>query len=244
MRFNIFLGGLIALTSAEGVFARFLADSAPVTTLNRLHAERQATPTPTASSRTRTTLTPDPWECITENITQYFDVPQPTGNVIDAIGSYAGEVNKECLATAEGYERLSCVITDPKLWCGFTTAAPADILSSYSTYVSEVVSFWTAKSSTMSILATSCPVAWGRPNMADQEWLRIATAHAECYLTAHLQTQSQTVTTAPTATAVDASTSSITTTTTKSEAGILCHRQGLDIITLISVGLAVLANAA
>ncbi len=242
MRFNVFVRGLATLTLATGVSARFLADSAPMTALNRLHAEREATPTPTALSRTRTTLTPDPWQCITENITQYFDVPQPTGNVVDAIGSYAGEVNKECLATAVGYERLSCVITDPKLWCGFTTAAPADVLSSYSTYVSEVVSFWTAKSSTMSILSTSCPVAWGRPNMADKEWLRIATAHADCYLAAHLQ--AQTVTTAPTASAVDATTSSITTTTTKSEAGVFCRHQGLDMIVLISAGLAILVNAA
>ena len=117
----------------------------------------------------------------------------------------------------EGYERLSYVITDPKLWCGFTTAAPADVLSSYLAYVSEVVSFWTAKSSTMSILATSCPVVWGRTNMADQAWLRFVTAYADCYLAAHLQ--AQTVTTALTVTAVDAITSLITTTTKKSEAG-------------------------
>jgi len=204
MRFNVFLGGLAALTAATGVSARFLADSPATITLDPLLAARQATPT-TTMSRSRSTLPPDPWQCITENITQYFDVPQPTGNVLDAIASYNEEVNKECLATAVGYEKRACTMSNPTSWCGFTTAAPADVLSSYSTYVSAVVSFWTAKSETMSILSTSCAVAWRRFHDADREWVRIATAHADCYLAAHAQTR--TGTGAPTATALDAAAS-------------------------------------
>jgi hypothetical protein len=161
VRFNVFLGGLAALMA--GVSARYyLADSPPTTTLGPLLAARQANST-TTMSVSRTTLTPDPWQCITENITQYFDVPKPSGDLHDAIASYNGEVNKACLATAVGYEKRACTISNPTLWCGITAPAPLDVISSYSAYVSEAVTFWTAKSSTMSILSTSCAVAWGRP---------------------------------------------------------------------------------
>ncbi|KAK4040101.1 hypothetical protein C8A01DRAFT_35882 [Parachaetomium inaequale] len=234
MRFNVFLGGLAALTAAAGVSARYLADSPAATiTPDPLLAARQATPT-TTMSVSRSTLTPDPWQCITENITQYFDVPKPTGNVFDAIASYNNEVNKECLATAVGYEKRSCTMSSPTSWCGFTTAAPADVLSSYSTYVSGVVSFWTAKSATMSILSTSCAVAWGRFHEADHEWVRIATAHADCYLAAHPQTR--TGTEGPTATA--------SATTTTSQANVVRRGPAAEAIALVSAGLAALANAA
>ena len=85
-------------------------------------------------SVSRTTLTLDPWQCITQYITQYFDVPKPTGNLHDAIASYNGEVNKACLAAAVGYEKRACTMSNPTLWCGFTTAALSDVLSNYSTY--------------------------------------------------------------------------------------------------------------
>jgi hypothetical protein len=187
----------------------------------------------------RTTLKEDPWQCITENITQYFDVPTPTGNVFDAIASYNNEVNKVCLATAVGYEKRSCTMSSPTSWCGFTTAAPDDVLSSYSTYVSEVVSFWTAKSATMSTLSTKCAVAWGRFHEGDHEWVRIATAHADCYLAAH--TQTQTGTEAPTATAHDAA---VSTTTTTSQANVVRRGPAVEAIALVSAGLAALAHVA
>jgi hypothetical protein len=174
----------------------------------------------------RTTLKEDPWQCITENITQYFDVPTPTGNVFDAIASYNNEVNKVCLATAVGYEKRSCTMSSPTSWCGFT-------------YVSEVVSFWTAKSATMSTLSTKCAVAWGRFHEGDHEWVRIATAHADCYLAAH--TQTQTGTEAPTATAHDAA---VSTTTTTSQANVVRRGPAVEAIALVSAGLAALAHVA
>ncbi|KAK4120162.1 hypothetical protein N657DRAFT_636838 [Parathielavia appendiculata] len=118
-------------------------------------------------------------QCVTENITQYFvNLPAPTGNVLSAIGSYGKEVVEECRATATGHDYVLCTVSDPKDWCGFTTAARPDILSSYSTYVSEVVSYGTSKSSTISILSTSCPVTWIYIYPREREWLKIATAHA------------------------------------------------------------------
>ena len=75
-------------------------------------------------------------------------------------------------------------------------------------YVSEAVSFWTAGSSIMSILSTNCAVAWGRPVQAEHEWLKMATAHADCYLEAHAQTWTET--TAPAVTAFDTDASATT----------------------------------
>jgi hypothetical protein len=199
-------------------------------------------------STTRSTLSPDPWQCITENITQYFvNVPKPTGNVLSAIGSYGEEVVKDCKATATGRAYVSCTVSDPKSWCGFTTAAPPDILSSFSTYVSEAVSFWTPKSSTVSVLSTSCPVAWRRIAPHEREWLKIATAHADCYLEAHLQIQSGP--TAPSVTTGDANTSTMataqtTTTSATSEASVSRRGHALEALASLSTGLVALANVA
>jgi hypothetical protein len=102
-----------------------------------LLAERQAIST---APRPASTLTPDPWQCITENITQYFDVPKPTGTLFDAIDSYGFDVAAPCRPTATGRDMLSCTVSDPKSWCSFTTAAPADVLSGYSaTYLSVIL---------------------------------------------------------------------------------------------------------
>ncbi len=112
-------------------------------------AEGVATPT-SMSTHVRTSLPPDPTQCTTENIAQYFDPPKPTGKVFDAIDRFAAGQNSACLATALPYQKVHCTFTDTSSWCAFTTAVPADVLSSYySTYVSAAVSFWTNKSSTM-----------------------------------------------------------------------------------------------
>ncbi|KAK0717984.1 hypothetical protein B0T26DRAFT_621529, partial [Lasiosphaeria miniovina] len=104
------------------------------------------------------TQSPDSWECITEDIGQYFSsMPTPTGNVLGGINSYGGSVAVTCDKTATGTCRLGCNVTDPKSWCGLTTAIPASVLSSYSTYFSAVTSFWEANSAMMWVLATSCP---------------------------------------------------------------------------------------
>jgi hypothetical protein len=113
------------------------SDSHQATQPSPLLAGRQATST---APRPASTLTPDPWQCITENITQYFDVPKPTGTPFDAIDSYDFDVAARCRATATGRDMLSCTVSDPKSWCSFTTAAPADVLSGYSaTYLSVIL---------------------------------------------------------------------------------------------------------
>ncbi|MBE3043958.1 hypothetical protein IMZ48_15575 [Candidatus Bathyarchaeota archaeon] len=175
---------------------------------------------------------------MTENITQYFlDVPTPTGNVLEEIQSFGYDVAAPCRATATGLDGLSCTVSDPKSWCGFTTAAPPDVLSSYSTYLSDVVSFWTAKSDTIDELSTSCPVAWARPHMGQHEWLKIARAHAECYFNEHPQTDTDldepTTTTNP---AIEP--------TPTEDMAISGRDMALGSFALLSTGLAVLANVA
>lgn len=183
------LGGLVALTS--NATARFIPD-APVTATILAReplALRQATPTPTLSPTLEppaNTISADPWQCVTENITQYFlDVPKPTGDVLSGINSFGDAVASPCRETATGLDFFSCTVSDPKSWCGFTSAAPATVLSSYSAYLSSITSFWKDKSETISALSTSCPVAWGKPDAGQREWLKIAIAHAECYFQAH-----------------------------------------------------------
>lgn len=231
MRVGVFLSVFVTLAGAAGIPARFLPDLPPVTRVPGLLEERQAGTTlePPAS-----TLSPDPWQCITENITRYFDVPKPTGNVLEGINSYGAEVAKPCMATATGLDVFFCTVSDPKSWCGFTTAAPADVMASYSTYVSAVVSFWMAKSATISVLSTSCPVAWGIPDPAQHEWLKIAIAHAECYLQAHPKTETQ----------VSTSTTPPDHAPTTASEAISRRGQALEGLAWMGTGLAVLANTA
>jgi hypothetical protein len=247
-----FFGGVAVLTAAAGVSARFLPDSPPVTrTLPDQLQNRQATATVAPPA----VISEDPWQCATEDITQYFDPPQPSANVLDAINSYGDGLVKPCVATAIGADVLSCTVTDPKSWCGFTTAAPSSILATYSTWVSEAVSFWTSKSSTMSVLATSCPVAWGNFAMVHTAWVSLAVAHAECYLSAHPQTKPSTGASTPTAsttpanpsTATAPGTGTPTATTTKTASTAALGRRGQVVealASLIGTGFAVLANAA
>ena len=81
MHFNTLFTCLAALAAADTVAVGPLLarETGPL-------ANRETTPTSTSTStRIRTTLPPDPVRCATENISQYFDVPTPTGNVFDAI---------------------------------------------------------------------------------------------------------------------------------------------------------------
>lgn len=243
MHRSLFLSGLAALAAVPGISAR-LVDSFPPATRVPLE-QRQASGTTAVAPAT--TISEDPWQCVTENITQYFvDVPTPTGKVLDELDSFGYEVAAPCRATATSLDRLSCTVSDPKSWCGFTTAAPPDVLSSYSTYLSSVVSFWTAKSESIEILSTSCPVAWARPHMGRQhEWLKIARAHAECFLDDHPQTG--TSKDEPTGTDADepaATTDNSIESTPTEDMAIPGHGMAVGSLTLISMALAVVANIA
>ena len=234
MHFHILFACLAAVAAVGGIAAGFLPKPPRETARdhNSLLANRQATPTST-STHVHTSLPPDPTQCATENISQYFDVPTPTGKVFDAIASFAGERNSACIATALPYEIVHCTFTDTSSWRAFTTAVSADVLFSYSTCVSAAVSFWTNKSSTMAVLSTRCPKAWGRFDLVASQLVTMAAAHAECYLAAH-QAQTQ----PPTAGGATAP----ATTMASSAAGALCR--GRKAVALTGAVLAVLAQAA
>ncbi|PKS08452.1 hypothetical protein jhhlp_004834 [Lomentospora prolificans] len=239
MQFKTILGGAAILSMATGVVARFVPGFPP-TTANSLE-ERQVPTTVEAPART---VSEDPWQCATEDITQYFlSAPTATGNVLENINLYGQSVGVEpCEATATGLDRFSCSITDPTQWCGFTTAVAPDVLSSYSTYLSSAISYWTANSETISILATSCPVAWARPHMAQHEWIKIAKAHAECYLSEHPMTETGSGA-GPTETG--RSSTAVANTPTPTDNGAVSPRdQALGALALMGTGIAMLANAA
>lgn len=189
MRFaakSFLLAGLM-VARAGHVFARYVVDQPPLT---GLYARQTATPTTSSTlAPPVNTISADPWQCALENVTQFFkNAPRPTGNVLTGIQSFGYAAAAPCRATATGVDAFYCSISDPKGWCGFTTAAPPALLSSYSTYLSSVTSFWKASSSTMSVVSYTCPVAWSKPDPIHAEWLKVAMAHAECYMSAHPET--------------------------------------------------------
>ncbi|KAL7629537.1 hypothetical protein AAE478_001058 [Parahypoxylon ruwenzoriense] len=132
------------------------------------------------------TVTRDPWQCATENLTQYFDVPKPTGSLLTALDSYASELFKTC--TAAGAAAQSCPFPEQSLWCSFGTAAPSTVLADYSSYGSVASSWWSARSSAAVFLAQDCASSWWKvmtntPN--GQVWLNETIIFAGCYSEAH-----------------------------------------------------------
>jgi hypothetical protein len=76
------------------------------------------------------TTTRDPWQCVVANLTQYFDVPKPTGSLLDALNSYADKLLEPC--TLAPIDRIHGECFPAKEdWCKFTTAAPASVLPDY-----------------------------------------------------------------------------------------------------------------
>lgn len=190
---------------------------------------------------TSTQPQPDPWTCVTENITQYFDVPRPTGTLLDAILSYGDELIAPCVSTATALDILSCTVSETSAWCGFATAAPEPVLGDYSSYGSAAAQFWQAKSETISIIASECPVGWSKPGLTEQAWLNQTIAHAECYIVAHPAntTTDSSTPTAPSTAVGGAGPSSPTSTPN----GIIGRNRGTEAFLLASIGVAAAINA-
>jgi hypothetical protein len=146
------------------------------------HADIQYTELlPTASP----TATIDAWQCYTENITQYFDFPRPTGTLLDAMTSYGKKLYAPC--TDAGTLFFDCPFPGTSL-CGFATAAPSTVVPAYSSYASSAASWWSAKSASAVALATECPVSWYHAMngvVGGDQWLNETIAYAGCYAGAH-----------------------------------------------------------
>ena len=159
---------------------------------------RMTTPPESMTTTTTTTesLPPDPWQCATEDISQYLNPPKPTGALLAALQSYGDELLKTCTFT--GASALDCPFPASSDWCKFSAVAPSTMLPAYVAYGSEVNSWWEARSSTVSVLQVKCPVSWheeiiGTPG--GEAWLNSTVAQAGCYADAHLTSEAQSTST-------------------------------------------------
>ncbi|KAF3026623.1 hypothetical protein E8E14_014438 [Neopestalotiopsis sp. 37M] len=174
--------GLVAITAGET--AAYLTDM----NMSRATKVMHMTPIPRATETVETAeydpriTTPDPWQCVNDNVTQYFDVPKPTSALSEALISYGQSLLEPCAATATD---RGCTITDDKVWCAFATAAPTSVLADYSSYGSAAASFWQAHSESIADVSTRCPQWWARPSYGDHAWLNQTIIHGECYIAAN-----------------------------------------------------------
>lgn len=190
----------------------------------------------------RPTATKDPWQCTTETLPQYFDVPKPTGRLASAVQSYNLELVKGCEPTGLNAHGIPvCAFPEPSKWCAFTTAAPSTLLPEFSSYASSASSWWSARSSTAIELAEECPSGWFKA-MVDtpggSAWLNLTLIFSECYAEAHTTSSISWITSAPSAT----TTSRITgtgpqSTTPTSNVDNVGGRESVEMLMLASTGL-------
>jgi hypothetical protein len=128
---------------------------------------------------------PDPWQCATKNLTQYFDVPKPSAALLSALESYGDVLLKPCLATATGLDILDCSVSETTKWCGFATDAKPAIQTRYSVYGDSAASWYGAKSAAIESVKKDCPITWEKFGALDNAWLNQTVAHAKCYDVAH-----------------------------------------------------------
>jgi hypothetical protein len=129
------------------------------------------------------TMTRDHWECATESLMQYFAVPQPTGELRNALFSYGSSLLATCTAT-DYSARAACPHPDRTKWCEFSTAVPGSLLHEYSKYGSNASSWMAAHTSTALDLATYCPVGWYRAmwdTPAGRDWFNTTLNMAYCH---------------------------------------------------------------
>lgn len=103
------------------------------------------------------------------------------------------------------------------------------------------MSYWEAKSETISILASSCSVAWSKPYAAQHEWIKIAKAHAECHFEEHPKANTSTDTNTN---ILASSTAFASTSTPTNSLAIAARGQAMETIAFMSTGIALLANVA
>ncbi|KAH8585562.1 hypothetical protein B0O99DRAFT_474127, partial [Bisporella sp. PMI_857] len=134
----------------------------------------------------------DPWQCVMANLTQYFDVPKPTGSLLVAIQSYADKLADACTYTDVIDRFLGCYPAHDD-WCNFATAAPASVIPDYKLYGSAASAWWAAHSSNAVQYASYCPNTWWN-TMHDQPgnptWLNNTVNFAACYADAVTTTAS------------------------------------------------------
>jgi hypothetical protein len=104
----------------------------------------------------RPTGTRDPWQCVTMNLTKYWDGPMPTGSLSTAVHEYGYILHKK-ICTSTGTNEIKYPLPVESDWCGFSSRAPATILTAWRAYGSMASSWWAAHSSAASSVSIKCP---------------------------------------------------------------------------------------
>ncbi|KJZ77659.1 hypothetical protein HIM_02836 [Hirsutella minnesotensis 3608] len=187
----------------------------------------------------RPTATKDPWQCTTEKLPQYFDVPKPTGTLASAVQSYNFELIKDCQPTRLNvYGVPACAFPEPSKWCAFTTAAPSTLLPEYSSYASSASSWWAARSSTAVELAEECPREWYKAMVdmpAGAAWLNLTLIFGECYARAHTTNVVSLTSNAPSVTTTPEVTSTASYLTPTSKVNSIASRGGVEISSSVAL---------
>lgn len=111
MHFTIFLRVIAALAAAPGTSARFMPGLPHVTQASL----EQGQADPTTGDVPEPTISEDPWQCSTDNITQYFDVPKPTGNIEEEIATFGYEAGEACRSAAKASPAVPFVVCSRRL---------------------------------------------------------------------------------------------------------------------------------
>jgi hypothetical protein len=144
----------------------------------------QMTATQTKTTAVTPTRSIDPWECVAANLTQYFDVPKPTGSLLSAVYDYGREMAKSCTST--GIDEMNCPKPEKTKWCGLSTAVPQSLSSDYNSYASVASSWWFPRSESIALYSTMCPKGWSRIGPDGlYTWLNITNGIGECHAAAH-----------------------------------------------------------
>ncbi|GKU05911.1 unnamed protein product [Fusarium langsethiae] len=134
---------------------------------------------------TKGTITSDPWQCATHTFESFFDVPKPTGALLDAILDYGDVLLKDCKPTlTDAMGMPACTFPPQSDWCSFSKTVPSSLQTEYLSYGSVASSFWAKHSSEAVEYAQYCPNGWFKAMTSlpyGAVWLNDTIAFAGCY---------------------------------------------------------------
>lgn len=122
----------------------------------------------------------DSWYCATNNWTDYFVPPMPTGAFYTDLVYYARSgIEKTCTKF-----HTDCSDLGKKEWCDYTTLAPTRFSSDLSSLGSACSSWSSVHSSGLKVLPTACPDSWnfyGGRWIGRDVWTNRSKIFAQCY---------------------------------------------------------------
>ncbi|RGP66168.1 hypothetical protein FSPOR_6788 [Fusarium sporotrichioides] len=138
---------------------------------------------------TKASITSDPWQCATHTFESFFDVPKPTGALLNAILDHGDAIQKDCKPTlTDAMGMPACTFPPQSDWCAFSKTVPSNLQTAYSSYGSVASSFWAKHSSEAVEYAEHCPNRWFRAMTSlpyGAVWLNDTIAFAGCYAAAY-----------------------------------------------------------